>query len=144
MASDSDHDLANLQPRTGKVIMYPDGSTTFIEWASDSDSDEDGVADEDDDSHEEEDKADSSNPAPVSPACSTEDTAATTCQSNCCMRRLEFFTLWVSDSVDTPDDDDENKDETDDDTDRQETILSAQARCQQIVSCTDKFCAVKI
>jgi len=73
VASDSDHNLANLQPRTGKVIMYPDGSTTFIEWASDSESDEDEVDDEDDDSVEV-DKASSSSPAPVSPVCSTEDT----------------------------------------------------------------------
>ena len=142
MASDSDHNLANLQPRTGKVIMYPDGSTTFIEWASDSDSDEDEGDDEDDDSYEE-DKASSSSPAPVSPACPTEDTAATTCQSNCCMRRLDNSLLWVSDSEGTSDDD-ENKDEKDNDTDRREITLSAQARCQQIISCTDRFCAVMI
>ncbi len=142
MASDSDHNLANLQPRTGKVIMYPDGSTTFIEWASDSDSDEDEGDDEDDDSAEV-DNASSSSPAPVSSACSAEDTAATTCQSNCCMRRLDNSLLWVSDSEGTSDDD-ENKDEKDNDTDRREITLSAQARCQQIISCTDRFCAVMI
>jgi hypothetical protein len=34
------------QPRKGKVIIYPDGSTTFTEWAEDSDEDE---SDEEDD-----------------------------------------------------------------------------------------------
>ena len=28
-------------PRTGRVIIYPDGSTTFIEWAADSEDDSD-------------------------------------------------------------------------------------------------------
>jgi len=51
--------------------------------------------------------------------------------------------LWVSDFEDTSDDD-ENKDDKDNNTDRQKIGLSAQARCQQIISCTDKFCAVMI
>ena len=35
-------------PRTGRVIIYPDGSTTFTEWAleSEDDSDEDIVEEE--------------------------------------------------------------------------------------------------
>lgn len=52
-------------PRTGRVIIYPDGSTTFTEWALESEDDSDG------EEINEEDRG-SSQDAPVSCLSSSE------------------------------------------------------------------------